>query len=471
LPLALELAAARIKLLTPEALLARLRDRLDTLTARARDVPERQRTLRATIDWSFDLLGSAERSLFSQLSAFAGDFSLEAAEAICATDLGTLELLVDSSLVQAAGDGRFRMLEVVRQRAAERLEEEEADAVRRRHAEFFVELAEELQPSLRGAGAETAFAVAEREHDNFRAALAFARDNGLIELQLRIARAIQRLWYMRGYLSEGRGWLEEALSADGPQPPRLRAQALTAAGVIAWRQRDLDAAETHAAEALELFRRAGEEHELVGPLSILGVAAMSRDDHERALPLHEEMGLLARKAGDGYALAISLNNQAYVAWIRRDLARAETLWEECLAVAQQAGTSEGVALAASGLGDVALARGASERAGQRFREALAIYERLGFPELLADACVCLGAVANADGELEQAARLLGAAASLRRASGAAEQPEGSVLAYLNEVTARARADLGDDAFAAAFARGRAQPDDLIAEELAHARTG
>jgi hypothetical protein len=140
-----------------------------------------------------------------------------------------------------------------------------------------------------------------------------------------------------------------------------------------------------------------------------------------------------------------------------------------LAVAQEAGTSEGAALAVSGLGDVALARGATERAGQRFREALAVYEQLGFPELLADICVCLAAVANADDELELAARLLGAAASLRQASGAAEQPEGSVLAYLNEVTARARARLGDEAFAAAFARGRAQPDDLVAEELAHVR--
>ena len=266
LPLALELAAARMKLLTPQALLERLRDRFEMLTARARDVPERQRTLQATIDWSYELVGPAERRLFSQLSVFAGDFSFEAAEAICAADLGTLELLVDSSLVQAAGDSRFRMLEIVRQRAAERLQEEgEAEAVSRRHADFFVELAEELQPALRAAGAETAFAVAERELDNFRVALAFARDGGLIELQLRIARAIQRLWYMHGYLSEGRGWLEQALGADGPQPSRLRGQALTAAGTIAWRQGDLEAAEAHASEGLELLRQAGEEQELVGP--------------------------------------------------------------------------------------------------------------------------------------------------------------------------------------------------------------
>jgi predicted ATPase/DNA-binding SARP family transcriptional activator len=470
LPLGLELAAARMKLLAPEGLLERLRDRLDTLTARARDVPERQRTLRATIDWSYDLLGSEERGLFAQLSVFAGGFSIEAAEGICGVDVTTLELLVDSSLVQPAGDGRFRMLETVRQRAAERLEEEgEAEAVRRRHAQFFLELGEELRPSLRGAGAETSLAFVDRDHDNFRAALAFAREEGLVEVQLRLARAIHRLWYTRGHLSEGRAWLEEALNAGGPQPPHLRAPALTAAAAIAWRQGDLEAAETYGAEGLELFRHLGDEQELVGPLSILGVVAMSRDDFERARPLSEEMGLLARKVGDAYGLGMSLNNQAYIAWMAGEVERAETLWEECLTVAREAESSEVTAMAVSGLGDVALARGAPEHALQRFRAALAIYDELVAPELLADTCVCLSAVARAEGELERAARLLGAAASLRHASGAAEQPEGSILTYLNEVTAAAREELGDEAFAAAFASGRAHPNDVVSEELGHVR--
>jgi predicted ATPase/DNA-binding SARP family transcriptional activator len=466
LPLALELAAARMKLLSPEGLLERLRDRLDTLIARARDVPERQRTLRATIDWSYDLVSAEERSLFAQLSVFAGDFSIEAVEGICGVDMSTLEHLLDSSLVQPAADERFRMLETVRQRAAERLEEAgETEAVRRRHLEFFVELAEELRPSLRGAGAETTLVLVERDHDNFRAALGFARDKGLVELQLRLARAVHRLWYTRGYLSEGREWLEEALNADGPQPPQFRAPALTAAAAIAWRQGDLDAAAAYAAEGLEIFRQLGDEQELVGPLSILGVVAMSRDDFERALPLAEEMGVLARKVGDAYGLGMSLNNQAYVAWMAGDLERAEALWDECLTVAREADSSEVKAMAVSGLGDVALARGAPERALQRFREALAIYDELVAPELLADNCVCLAAVAKAEGEFERAARLLGAAASLRHASGAAEQPEGSVLTYLNEVTAAARAELGEEAFAEAFANGRAHPDDVVRAEL------
>ena len=212
LPLALELAAARMRLLPPAGLLERLQGRLDTLTARARDVPERQRTIRATIDWSYDLIGPPEQHLFARLSVFPGDFSFEAAEEICDATMETLEALVDSSLLQPAGEGRFRMLEIVRQRAAEYLVEAGGtEAVGRRHLDFFLELGEALRPSLRGVGSEAGFAIVEREHDNFRSAMGFARANGLNELQLRLARAIHRLWYMRGYLSEGRAWLEEAL--------------------------------------------------------------------------------------------------------------------------------------------------------------------------------------------------------------------------------------------------------------------
>ena len=465
LPLALELAAARMKLLSAEGLLERLGNHLDTLTARARDVPERQRTIRATIDWSYDLVGFQERGLFARLSVFPGDFSIEAAEAICGADLGMLELLVDNSLLQAAA-GRFRMLEVVRQRAGERLAEAtEVGAVRRRHLEFFLALAEELRHSLRGAGAEASFAILDREHHNLRAALAFARDSGSFEQQLRLVRAVHRFWTMRGYLSEGRGWLDEALGAPGLQLPLLRAQALAGAGAIAWRQGALDAAEAYASEALEIFRDLGEEQELVGPLSVLGVVASGQGDHQRALSVHEEAGQLAQKAGDGFGFAISLNNQAYEAWLTDDVDRAEVLWDECLAAAREAGTSEVAALAISGLGDVALARGDFERAAQWFRDALAIDVELGFPGLEADLCVCLAAVASRQGQLEQAARLLGAAASLRQASGAPELPEAAVLAYLNEVTNDARAGLGDHAFAAAFGRGRASTGDVLDEEL------
>ena len=464
LPLALELAAAKMRLLPPATLLERLQGRLDTLTARARDVPERQRTIRATIDWSYDLIGLSEQHMFARLSVFPGDFSLEAAEKICDATMDTLEALVDSSLLQPAGEGRFRMLEIVRQRAAEYLVDAGGtETVGRRHLDFFLELGETLRPSLRGVGSEAGFATVEREHDNFRSAMVFARANGLNDVQLRLARAIHRLWYMRGYLSEGRDWLEEALAADGLHPPQVRAQALAGLGAITWRQGDLLAAESYASEALELLREHGEEQELVGPLSILGVVAASRDDYARAFELYEEMGSLARAVGDGYGLAMSFNNRAYAAWMTEDVSRAEQLWESCLEAASEAETTEVMALAISGLGDIALARGDLDRAGRRFREALAIYSQLGFPDLEADMCVCLAAVAAGEDQLERAARLLGAAASLRRAGGTIEP---AVLGYLDEATASGRAQLGDAAFAAAFGRGRAAPGDVVDEERA-----
>lgn len=468
LPLALELAAARMKVLEPAALLPRLRDRLD-LTARASDVPERQRTIRATIDWSHDLVGAPERRLYARLSVFPGDFSVEAAEAICGAELSTVESLVDSSLLHAGGD-RFRMLEAVRQHAGERLAEAgEAEDVRRRHLGFYLELAEELWPSLRGAGAEASFATLDRELGNIRAALLCAREREEVDVQLRLARALHRFWAMRGHLTEGRGWLEEVLAARGGRSPLLEAQVLAGAGSIAWRQHDLDAAERHASEAVAALRLLGEERELVGPLSVLGVVASSRGEHERAFRLHEESARLARAVGDGFGYAMALNNQAYEAWLTGDVDRAEALWEETLSAAREAGTSEGMALAVSGLGDVALARGEPSSAGAWFREALAIYHQLGFPELQADMCVCLAEVAKVAGASEHAARLLGAAASLRQATGAPELPNPAVLAYLNDATDAARAALGEETFAAAFGRGRASCGDVVEAELEQAR--
>jgi non-specific serine/threonine protein kinase len=178
------------------------------------------------------------------------------------------------------------------------------------------------------------------------------------------------------------------------------------------------------------------------------------------------MARLARKVNDQYGLAMALNNQAYVAWMVRDVERAESLWVECLAVARSDDLSEITAMALTGLGDVALAHAAPDRAKESFREALAMYQELGFPELLADTCVCLAAVGNAEGELHHAARLLGASASLRQTSGASVNPPAAVLTYLNDVTAEARKEIGQEAFDAAFSDGRANPDHVIREELA-----
>ena len=470
LPLALELAAARMKLLTPDALLERLRDRLDVLTARARDIPERQRTLRATIDWSHELLEEAERLLFMRLSVFAGSFSVEATEAVCGADVEVLQALVDSSLVQPAGPGRFRLLDTVRQHATERLEEVGgARETKQRHAEFFVALAEEKAPLLRGAGAGDALAALSLELDNFRATLAFAEQCGLVELQLRVTRALHRFAYLRGHLNEGRGWLETALGAEGHQPRLLRALALDAAGSIAWRQADLAAADAHAGEALALMRHGGEELELRGPLSTLSVVAMDRGDYDGARPYQDEIARLARRFGDGYGLATALNNQAYIEWMTQDVAAAEARWLECVDAAREAGTSEVLAMAVSGLGDVALVRGDLDRAQARFTEALALNHGLGFTENMAEMCLCLAAVANAQGDREQTARLLGAGDALHESVGG--RVNVSTQAYVVAATAEATAGLGVEAFEAAFAQGREHAHEVVEEALRRDASG
>jgi predicted ATPase/DNA-binding SARP family transcriptional activator len=464
LPLALELAAARMKLLTPDALLERLRDRLDLLTARTRDVPERQRTLRATIDWSHELLEKPERLLFMRLSVFAGSFSLQAAEAVCGADVEALERLVDWSLVQPAGPGRFRMLDTVRQRAVERLEESgTAREAKQRHAEFFVTLAEEQSPLLRGAGAGEALAALSLELDNFRATLGFAQESGLVELQLRLSRALHRFAYLRGHLNEGRAWLETALGAAGHQPPRLRALALDAAGSIAWRQGDLAAAHARAAEALELMRQGGEELELRGPLSTLSVVAMDRGDYDGARPYQDEIARLARRFGDGYGLATALNNQAYIEWMTHDVAAAEARWLECVDAARDAGSGELLAMAVSGLGDVALVRGEFDQAAARFTEALALNHELGFTEHTAEMCLCLAAVANAQGDGERTARLLGAGDALHESVGS--RVNISTQAYVAPAKAGAIAHLGEEGFEAAFAQGREDAHEVVQEAL------
>jgi tetratricopeptide (TPR) repeat protein len=356
------------------------------------------------------------------------------------------------------------MLETVRRHAAQRLHESgTARETRQRHAEFFVALAEEHAPLLRGAGTRDALAALSLDLDNFRATLAFAQESGLVEFQLRLALALHRFAYLRGHLNEGRAWVESALGAEGHQPRRLRALALDAAGSIAWRQGDLAAAEAWAAEALELMRQGGDELELRGPLSTLSVVAMDRGDWDGARPYQDEFARLARRFDDGYGLATALNNQGYIEWMTHDVAAAEARWLECIDASRRAGTNELLAMAVSGLGDVALLRGDLDQAAARFTEALALNHELGFTYHVADMCLCLGAVAHARGDCRQAARLLGAGDALHESVGG--RVNVSTQAYVETAKAGAIADLGEEGFKAAFAEGRKDAHEVVQEAL------
>ena len=301
LPLALELAAARVKLLSPQAILDRLDTVLPFLSAGSQDLPERQRTLRATIEWSHDLLNEAERAAFRRLSVFPGTYALGAAEAVADTDLELLAALVDHSLLKPVGNDRLLMLETLHEYAAELLRESgEADELARRHAVYFTEIAETALPELFGRNAATWLARLEADLDNFRAALAFARDSGEGELFLRLAGAIgRRFWSQRGDLREGRDWLEQALAAS-ETPPEARMLALIALTNITHELGDLEATERHAEAVLDFAQARGDLMGIFHGLWHLGILAQKRGEHDRAQLLFEECAEYARRAGSDW---------------------------------------------------------------------------------------------------------------------------------------------------------------------------
>ncbi len=375
LPLALVLAAARIKLLSPQQLLRRLERRLPLLTSGARDLEARQRTLQDTLDWSYELLSAEERRLFRRLAVFAGGFTLAAAEAVCTEPVGAAPLgvdvleglgaLVDHSLVQPwtvgsadggerAGRGngeegegteepRFRLLYVVREYALGWLEAgdggREAEALRRAHLAYYLGLVEARYLAMYGPEAAPWLARLEREHDNFRAALGWARERGELELGLRLAGTLGPFWDSHGYYSEGRSRVEEWLALP-PEPgavaPETRLRALCAAGVLAWRQGDDDRARGAMEECVALAR--GREPVLAGVAhSILGALAAERGDLEQALALFEEAVVLERTGSEPGLAAYFVISLGALAAERGDLEQASALFEEALAQARRAG--------------------------------------------------------------------------------------------------------------------------------------
>jgi predicted ATPase/DNA-binding SARP family transcriptional activator len=375
LPLAIELSTARMGALAVEQVAERLEDSLKLLTGGNRTVAPRHQTLRATLDWSFELLSEPERRLFGRLSVFAGGWTLEAAEAVGAGEsiergevLDLLSWLVNKSMVvvEATGDGglRYGMLEPVRQYGQELLTESgEADAVRRRHASWYFELAKEVEPWLRGARQEVWLERLEREYGNLRAALRWALERGETELGLWFGGALGEFWYLSGYLSEGRRWLEAALANSGEAPPTpARAKALARAGWIAWEQGDYERSVALSEASLALSRTLGDTAGAVAALSNLGWAALLANDLERASVLAEEAVTLGRALGDAGGVARALLIPGLAAVARRDHERAIALHEESLELARKAG--DGLATALSlGMGAFAsLGRGDDQRA-------------------------------------------------------------------------------------------------------------
>ncbi len=518
LPLAIELAAARIKLLPPQALLHRLSDRLKLLTGGPREFSERQRTLRSTIEWSYELLEEGEKVVFGRLSVFSGGATLGATEAVCDT-LGDLSVdalegissLLDKSLLSkeegTGGESRFVMLETIREYAQERLEESgETETTKRAHAEYFLAIAEEAEPMLWGPEDATWSNRLEREHDNMRAALSRALGFEAAELALRLGGALRWFWYIEGYYGEGRSWLETALAKDGRASAQARARVLEGVGWLADKQGDLDRAEAAAEEGLKL-RAEADLGELVAAefQNVLGDVARQRGDYERAARLVEESLALYQEAGDKPGIAWSLGNLANVAGDRGDHERAKQLYEEGIARSRQLGGAYplgeylvspgftlllegnperttalneeaadllrkqgrrgGLQFALDNLGWAMLLRGEYDKAKALHKDSLILCKELGDKSITSKSLDGLACSAGEKGDAERAARLFGAAEALREAIGYLQAPRESALREPYLEAARSRLD--EAVWEKAFTEGRAMgPEKAVEYALA-----
>jgi predicted ATPase len=425
LPLALELAAVQIRFLDPEALLSRLDQALSAVGAR--DLPQRQRTMWATLDWSHDLLSEEEQVLFRRLSVFVGGFSLEAAEAVGAGSgasggilaeevLGNLGRLVEQSLVTATPEEKsgglcYGMLEPVRQYASEQLEESgEAEGTKRRHFAHHLAFAEEADLSyglltgtkLTGAQGEAWMDRVEREHDNLRASLGWAKERGDLEAGLRLAGSLCWFWWMRGYFREGRLWTEDFLKKaerGGPEVANdARAKALLGAGMLSFAYGDLLGSARFLQEGLATYRGLGNEAGTAATVAMLGYLRRAQGDDVRAEELSEEGLRLSRYLGDNRSAAVSLSTLGHVARRRGDLARAADLFGEALALWKQLEDRRGVAYSLCNLGVAALERGEAGHALELHEESLRLYEALQDKAGEAFALINLGDVARSLGD-------------------------------------------------------------------------
>src|SRR5216683_875417 len=468
LPLAIELAAARMKLLSPEALLARLGRRLAMLTGGGRDVPARQQTLRNTIEWGYQLLNTWEQRLFGWLSVFVGGCTLQAAEVVCSVSddgsgqvLDGLASLVDKSLLQRmeqTGKGneepRLLMLETIREYGLEALTSSgEGNSARQAHADYFLQLAEEAEPALKGPLLAEWLDRLEREHDNLRAALHWTIEGGgQAEMALRLGSALERFWVVRGHRNEGLAFLERALAGSAGVAADVRAKALLAAARLAFNQSNYDQGEMLAQQSLALFRELGDRRGVALALDRLGMAAWRRGDFATARVLMEEDLALFRELGDRDRVAWSLFTLGLLNNKQGEYARACALFEESLTLYREMEHREGMAEALSLLARLEATRDDHAFARVLYEESLAMAQEIGDKELIASGLEGLASVVAAQDEPSWAARLWGSAEVMREAIGAPLPP--IERADYDHAVAAVRAHLGEEAFASAWAEGR-----------------
>lgn len=442
LPLALELVAVQLRTTAPEDLFERLDERLPLLTGGPRDLPARQQTLSATLEWSFDLLVDEERTAFTRLGVFAGGCTADAAEAVTGATPAVVGRLVDHSLLQRTneeGASRFTMLETVRELALAKLDDERP-AFESLHAEWACDLARHAE--LRGPGQYEWVARLRREEANLRAALLWSGTHRT-KLQLALAGALWRYWWIRGLLAEGRRWLEAALERE-VSAPELRAKALVGLAGLCWSQGDYASARDHALDAVAQAREERDGITEMGAQTVLGTVAKHEQRFAEARAHLQRSVALAVDHELEIDVLTGKLNLATVELDAGELDRAEPLLEEVLAAHRARGSFEGVGFALLNLGLVSYGRGEMARAGERFSAAHDAFDRVDFREHVANALHGLAAVAAADARYEDAARLLAKADPILREVGS----EGFEPALVARTRTEVEAALGTDAFEA-----------------------
>ncbi|HUS15619.1 MAG TPA: tetratricopeptide repeat protein [Chloroflexia bacterium] len=511
-PLAIELAAAHVARLAPAAILERLQARLDLLAGGPRDVPSRQQALRGAIDWSHDLLGEGERSVFRRLAVFAGGCTLPAAEAIAGPVGGVgplLESLAAKSLLHRAtrdGEPRFGMLETIREYAMEQLRAGgEESALRHQHAVYYLTLVEEGSRELRGPQQAVWLARLEAEHDNLRAALRWAIAVGEAAIALQLSNHLRWFWYLRDYLSEGRYWLAAALASAPVQPSPARADALMSLGVLAERQGDHAEAVRVLDASLAIYRTLDDPDGVARVLNNLGGVALEHGEYEAASRHYDEALGIWRAQGNQLLAGMALHNLSIIAYSRSDFANALALCRECvrimeaenkpapmgralttmgeiyrlqgqydeaarhyersLAILQELGDKRGTSSVLMNLGHVEHHRGRLDRAESYIQQALELDAAAGDRAGVALDLAGLAGIAGTRGQGDRAARLFGAADTLRELLQIPfEAPD---QAEYDQSLATVQAQMPADVWAAAWAAGRALPlEQAIQEALA-----
>ena len=469
LPLAIELAAARIPMLGPKALLARLDHQLDLLTGGPRDAPVRQRDMRLTIAWSHDLLTDQEQRLFRRLGAFVDGFTLEGAAEVAGEGndvLAGISALLEAHLVrptQGVGDeARFAMLETIREYALEKLVASGEEAsVRHAHLHHLVELAEQLWAVTTACEADYLRQRLDPETGNIRAALAWALEHQPVEAA-RLAASLDSYWNFSSAFAEGRDWIERSLAAATTMPRDIRARALATAGWLLREQDNLEQAETYLREAAEFAQAVGDDRLLGSALNHIGKIEIARGNLEAAWRIYEDLRRQATAHGVPRELALATLNLGLVAMSMGNLAQAQSLLEDVLAMHQTSGSALGVAIAQMCLASAVLARGDNARAESLFQHAFQHFASLSdWANIARTLEGVAGAVVSRQPDI--ATRLLGAAAAMRERVGR-PRDRADASAYGQAVEA-ARSLLGEEPFASAWEVGRSLSWDQVLGEM------